>query len=191
MSCAGQKNRSLGPAVLSVLNEPIVFITQWRFTRTHISVDAAFAWYWPVVCLMSETVTSALSATVWVFICYCDLLISLKLQWDTHTHTHTYRCTLCTATQQLMHASMNAHTYIHMFTHTHKSISQTVKRKVQRWTNRASEGPRTTAITLLHDSIQGTCPVTSKQALCRQDPKNMFVMLPSEGYVFPNLQVQV
>lgn len=115
----------------------------------------------------------------------------LRLQW------HIDRCILYTATHEHIHASINSHTYIytlthkHTHTHMHKSISQTGKSKVQRWINRGTEDPRTTAITLSHDSIQGVCPVTSKHALCHQTPKNMFVMLPSECYVFPNSQVQV
>lgn len=109
-----------------------------------------------------------------------------------HTSKHRSRSIL-PQTSICMPVWTPTHTYTRSRTgtHTHKPISQTVKSKVQRWTNRGTEGPRTAAITPLHDSIQGTCPVTSKHALCHQAPKNMFVMLPSEGYVFPNSQVQV
>lgn len=107
-----------------------------------------------------------------------------------HTDRALYRHTRAYARQYGL-PRIHTHTRSRTETHTHKPISQTVKSKVRRWTNRGTEGPRTAATTPLHDSIQGTCPVTSKHALCHQAPKNMFVMLPSEGYVFPNSQVQV
>lgn len=114
-------------------------------------------------------------------VCYCVSgrlplwsIPFLRLQWHTDI--------LCAAIHEHFHVDINSHTYIytltHKQTHTHKSISQTVKSKAQRWINRRTEDPRTTAITLSHDSIQGICPVTSKHALCHQARKTCLSCCP-------------
>lgn len=122
----------------------------------------------------------------------CHRVSARLLQWSVPFlgllwHTHAYSV----MPHESVHASIYSHTYIctHKQKHRlpHKSISQTVKSKEQRWINRGTEDPHTAEITPPHDSIQGICPVTSKHALCFQPAKNMFVMLPSWGLCIPHL----
>lgn len=105
----------------------------------------------------------------------------------THTRTDAYsilpHMSICISLLTPTHTYTRSRTG----THTYISISQTVKSKAQQWTNRVTEGPRTTVITLPHDSIQWICPVTSKHALFHQAPEKHVCHVALWGLCVPQL----
>lgn len=91
----------------------------------------------------------------------------------THTLAYTHTDGLYTTTHERMHASIiipTIRTHTNTEARTHETISQTVKSKVPRWTNRASEGPRTTVITL--------CRMTQFREYAQSHQNMLFVTRP-------------